>query len=133
MKTDYYMLITRDALSMDGGLEKAAGEERQAVWVRQPEQRPQTTRGGNNVIDLAAWKAKRELEALEQADWAGEVWDEAWDEADELDWLLETEVTPAVPARRPRREHPTLPLLELAATLSVAGAAAALVLHVLAL
>ena len=114
---------------MGGKLEKAAGEGRQAVWVRQPEQRPQAGRGGNNVIALAAWKARRELEAREQADGAEEV----WDEADELDWLLETVETPAVPARRPRRAHPTLPLRELAATLSVAGAAAALVLHVLAL
>ena len=126
MKTDLYMLTTRDALSMGGGLGKAAGEERQTVWVRQPpEQRPQAKRGGNNVIDLAAWKARRELEALEQAEGA-------WDEADELEWLPETVEAPAVPARRPRRAHPTLPLRELAATLSVAGAAAALVLHVLA-
>lgn len=125
MKTDYYTLITRDALPADGGLEKAAGGERQAVWVRRPEQRPQARRGGNNVVDLAAWKARRELEALEQAEGA-------WDEADDLEWLLETVETPAVPARRPRRAHPTLPLRELAATLSVAGAAAALVLHVLA-
>ena len=129
MKTDYYMLTTRDVLSMGGELEKAAGEGRQAVWVRQPEQRPRAGRGGNNVIDLAAWKAQRELEAPEQAGGA----EEAWDEADELAWLPETDVTPAVPARRPRRAHPALPLRELAATLSVAGAAAALVLHVLAL
>lgn len=125
MKTDYYTLITRDALLMGGGLEKAAGEERQAVWVRQPGQRVQARRGGNNVIDLAAWKAQQELEALEQAE-------EAWSEADDLEWLPETAETPAVPARRPRRAHPTLPLRELAATLSVAGAAAALALHVLA-
>lgn len=129
MKTDYYTLITQDALSSMGKeLEKAAGEERQTVWVRQPEQRPQARRGGNNVIDLAAWKAQRELEALEQADEA----EGSWDEADDLEWLLETVETPAVPARRPRRAHPTLPLRELAATLSVAGAAAALVLHILA-
>lgn len=128
MKTDYYVLITQDALSMGEGLEKAAGEERQAIWVRQPEQHPQARRGENNVIDLAAWKARQELEALALADGA----EEAWDEADDLDWLLETVETPAVPARRPRRAHPTLPLRELAATLSVAGAAAALVLHVLA-
>lgn len=125
MKTDYYTLITRDDLSTGGGLEKAAGEEGQAVWVRQPGQRPQARRGGNNVIDLAAWKARRELETLEQAE-------DAWEEADELTWLLEADGIPAVPARRPRRAHPTLPLRELAATLSVAGAAAALVLHVLA-
>lgn len=125
MKTDYYTLITQDAPSAGGELEKAAGGERQAVWVRQPEQRPQTRRGGNNIIDLTEWKARRELEALERAE-------DAWDETDQPDWLPGLDAAPAVPARRPRRAHPTLPLGELAATLSVAGAAAALVLRVLA-
>ena len=106
MKTAYYMLTTQDTVSLGGSLEKAAGEEHQAVWVRQPEQRTQVRRGGDNVVDLAAWK--------------------------ELDWLLDLNETPAVPARRPRREHPTLLRSELAATLSVVGATAAMILQFLA-
>lgn len=127
MKTAYYMLTTQDTVSLGGSLEKAAGEEHQAVWVRQPEQRTQVRRGGDNVVDLAAWKAQKEQEALEQAGWTDE------DEAEsELDWLLDLNETPAVPARRPRREHPTLLRSELAATLSVVGATAAMILQFLA-
>lgn len=128
MKTAYYMLTTQDALRSDHGLDKASGEGHQAVWIRQPGQR--TSRGpvgGDNVIDLAAWKAAREQEALEQA---GQT---DWDEAeDELDWLLDLELdeAPVIPARRPRREHPTL-RGELAAALSAVGATAAMVLQAL--
>lgn len=127
MKTAYYMFATQDTVSLNGGLEKAAGEERQALWVRQPEQRSQVRRGGDNVVDLAAWKAQKEQEALEQAGWTDEEETE-----DELDWQLELDETPAVPVRRPRREHPTLLRGELAATLTVVGATAAMVLRFLA-
>lgn len=125
MKTAYYMLTTQDAVSLGKHLEKAAGEERQTVWVRQPEQRAQVRRGGDNVIDLAAWKARKEEEELEQAGW-----EDGEDAEDALDWLLELAETPEVPARRPRREHPTL-RGELAAALSSVGAAAAMVLQFL--
>lgn len=126
MKTAYYTLTTQDALSLGESLERASGEERQTIWIRQPAQTP-APRGGNNVIDLAAWKAAREQEALEEA-----AWQDAWCDEDEPDWLLETDEAPAAPVRRPRREHPALLRGELAATLSVIGATAALVLRFLA-
>lgn len=113
MKTAYFTLTTQDAL------EQAAGEGAGALWVRTPP----APRGAGKVIDLAAWKARKEQEALEE---------DAWTEEDELAWLLETEELPPPPERRPRRAHPSLPLRELAATLSAVCAAAALVLWALA-
>lgn len=134
MKTVYYMLTTQDALALGEGLEKAAGGERQIAWVRQPERRTQVRRGGNNVIDLAAWRAERAMEqdAPEGADWLDET-DGAWpEEGPEL--LCGEDEAAARPVRRSRRDHTRRGWLrgELAATLSVAGATAALVLWVLA-
>lgn len=129
MKTAYYTLTTQNILALDESLKKASGEECRVTWVRQPEQ--PVRRGGNNVVELAAWKAAREREALETARWMDEGPDE-WADEEELDRLAEAYEVPAAPARRPRREHPALPLLELAATLSVVGAAAALIFRVLA-
>ena len=130
MKTAYYMLTTQDA--MGERLEKAAGGERQVTWIRQPERRAPVRGGGSNVIDLAAWKAERALEpeqdTLEGAGWLDEGPEET------LELLCEEDEAAAPPVRRARRDHTRCGWLrgELAATLSVAGAAAALVLRVLA-
>ena len=130
MKTAYYMLTTQGA--MGERLEKAAGGERQVTWIRQPERCAPVRGGGNNVIDLAAWKAERALEpeqdTLEGAGWLDEGPEET------LELLCEEDEAAAPPVRRARRDHTRCGWLrgELAATLSVAGAAAALVLRVLA-
>lgn len=114
MKSAYYTFTTwsdgRQAAGFDGG--------QQAAIVRQPVQKARAL-GGDNVIDLAAWRAaNREL----------------WDEPEEAGWEYAMEEAGLeAPAPRVRRSHRRVYIdPELVAILSVVGVLAALVVRVLA-
>lgn len=113
MKSVYYTFTTW------GDGERAAGFDggHQAAIVRQPVRKDRAT-GGDNVIDLAAWRAaNREL----------------WEERPEADWEYAAEEAersaPAPRARRSRRRVYIDP--ELAAIVGVVGVLTALMLRVL--
>ena len=120
MKTAYYTFTVWEDNAMAAGFDGGAAS-RQAMLVRQPEEQARRT-GGDNVIDLNAWRADDEAERWAEAQdgpgWAGE----------ELD-----EPEPAAPAPRPRRDHRRAMLIaELVSTVCVAAVAAALILRILA-
>lgn len=113
MKSAYYTFTTwnegQQAAGFSGG--------QQAAIVRQPVQKARAL-GGDNVIDLAAWRAANR-----------ELWDEP--EADGEYAVEEAELE--APVRRVRRSHRRVYIdPELVAILSVVGVLAALVARVLA-
>lgn len=126
MKTAYYMLTTQENVLPEGSLEQVSGGTPHVTWIRQPDRQQQ--KGGGKVIDLAAWKAGQE--PLEDPAWPDGGEDAWYDEAPPV-WPLEADPVPEQPVYRVRRDHSVLPLGELAATLSVIGAMAALMLRVL--
>lgn len=119
MNTAYYTFTTWSGGAMAAGFD---GGARQAAMVRQSRR----AQGGDNVIDLSAWRAANpELcpeEGAGQDGWAGEA---GW--AEEA-CLEEAEL--ALPAPRPRRSRRAAFAAELASTLSVAAAALAIILRV---
>ncbi len=117
METVYYTL-TAWGIEEEGALEQAVGAPRRVKLVRRPRAAAGEKRG-DNVIDLAAWRAAREAEE----DCPGGA------ERDE------EPVRTAAPAPRPsRRERLRSGVLftgELLATLSVIAVAAALLVRIL--
>lgn len=115
MKTAHYIFTTWNDSAMAAGFGGTVGGGRQAAAIR----RSGRPLGGDNVIDLAAWRTA----SLE----------EPRDGADELDWEAGAPDGPelAVPAPRPRRSHRAMYIAELAATLGVAGFMAAMIVRVL--
>ena len=61
MKTVHYTFTTWNESAMASGFD-GAGTARQAALIREP-QRKARTLGGDNVIDLTAWRAANLLEA----------------------------------------------------------------------
>lgn len=122
MKTAYYTFTTWDSGAMAAGFDHAAGT-RQAVLLRQPEG-PARAVGGDNVIDLAAWRAANpELSMPEER--PAEEW--GYDGCEEF---VEPELS--LPAPRTRRDHHrSLFAAELISTLGVLAVSAALLLRVL--
>lgn len=113
MKSVYYTFTTWN----DGERAAGFGGGRQAVMVRQPAPKARQA-GGDNVIDLSAWRP------------AGE---ESWDEPEELDRECAPEgAGPESSARRVRRSHSARVYWELASILGVAGVLVALLVRVLA-
>ncbi len=119
MKTVHYTFTTWNESAMASGFD-GAGTARQAALIREP-QRKARTLGGDNVIDLTAWRAANLLEAEEEP-------------LEELDWTGEEREEPElyIPAPRPRKSRRAAVAAELAATVSVAAAALAVILWVLA-
>lgn len=122
MKTVHYTFTTWNESAMASGFD-GAGTAHQAALIREP-QRKARTLGGDNVIDLTAWRAANlledEEEPLEELDWTGEAYEER--EEPEL----------YIPAPRPRKSRRAAVAAELAATVSVVAAALAVILWVLA-
>ena len=119
MKTAYYTFTVWEDNTMAAGFDGGAAS-RQAMLVRRPDEQVRRT-GGDNIIDLNAWRAEDEdglwAETQDGPDWAGE----------ELD-----EPEPAASAPRPRRDHRRAMLIaELVSTVCVAAVAAVLILRVL--
>ncbi|MDE6282000.1 MAG: hypothetical protein K2M15_09520 [Oscillospiraceae bacterium] len=118
MKSVTYTFITWNGGQRAAGFDGALDSGRQVVMVRQSGRQGRTP-GGNNVIDLTAWRAATQ---------------ELWEEQSELEpeYNLE-EAGPETPVRRARsrrwRAHVDPELL---AILSVVGVLAALVVRVLA-
>lgn len=116
MNTAYYTLTTWSGGAMAAGFDRAADCARQTAIVRQSGRR-----GGDNVIDLTAWRAANletcPEERMDEAAWSG-------DEAAEGEL--------SVPAPRPRKSRRAAFLVELASTVSVAAAALAVILRVVA-
>ena len=115
MKSAYYTFTAWDEGQLAAGFGGGLDNSRQAVILRQPAQKARSL-GGDNVIDLAAWRAANQGQ-----------WDEPSQEYEaavpELD----------IPAPRARRSHRRARLYsELASTLAVAGVALALLVRVLA-
>lgn len=118
MKSVTYTFITWDGGRRAAGFDGELGSGRQAVMVRQSGRQGRTP-GGDNVIDLAAWRAANQ---------------ELWEEQAELEpeYAAEEAEGPAPACRvrnRRRRAHVDPELL---AILSVVGVLAALVIRVLA-
>lgn len=122
MKTAHYTFTTWNESAMASGFGGGA-PVRQAALVREPRRKARTL-GGDNVIDLTAWRAAKELEPeeepLDEADWAGAAYGES--EEPEL----------YIPAPRPRKSRRAAFLAELTATVGVAAAALAVILLVVA-
>ena len=114
MKTAHYTFTTWNAGAM------AAGFDGGAAPVRRPTRR--TAPGTDNVIDLNAWRAANpELTPREEEqDWAAPTYGEP--EEAEL----------SIPAPRPRKSRRAAVLTELISTASVAAAALAIILRVVA-
>lgn len=116
MNTAYYTVTTWNDGAMAAGFDAVDGT-RQAAAVRQSGQgaRP---RGGDNVIDLNAWRAaNQDLEP----EAAGER-EAGWSEPEELGLN--------VPAPRYRKSRRAAVLAELASTAGVVAAALAIILRV---
>ena len=121
MKTSYYTFTTWNEGAMASGFDGAAVETRQCLMVREPEQKGRSL-GGDNVIDLTAWRATNPLEQAQ---------DEP--ECADLDWSEEALEEPELvqePVRRARRNHDVAFAAELAATLSVVAAAVMLMIRI---
>lgn len=121
MKTTYYTFTTTtwDDGTMAAGF-GGAPSSRRVVTVRRPEELSRRI-GGDNVIDLSAWRASEPEELAPSLQ-------------DEPDWAPEEleEPLPDLPAPRPRRDHHRAMLIaELVSTLCVAAVAAVLILRVL--
>ena len=120
MKTAYYTFTTWNDGGMAAGFDSTAGGERRPTAVCQPERRARPV-GGDNVIDLNAWRCANPELCREEAE-GGPYWDDGGQEEPEL----------VLPAPRARRDHRrAMCAAELAATLAVAAAALALALRVL--
>ena len=116
MKTAHYTFTTYEN-AMASGFD-GAGTAHQAVLIREPAPKARPL-GGNNVIDLTAWRAAN-LELPE------EPAEEAWAGGDYEEPGL------SVPAPRVRKSRRTAFLSELASTACVAAAALAVILRVVA-
>lgn len=110
MKSAYYTFTAWNENQMAAGFGSGLDSGRQAAIIRQPAQNARPT-GGDNVIDLAAWRAANQ-----------ELWDEPRQEEPELE----------IPAPRMRRSHSRARLYsEFASILAVAGVALALMVRML--
>lgn len=115
MKTAYYTFTTWDDNAMAAGFDGAASS-RQTAMERQPEGRVRHT-GGDNVIDLSAWRAAEPDELQDELDW---------------DDVEGDEPEPVLPPARPRRDHRrAMVAAELLSTLCVAAVAVVLIVRVL--
>ena len=122
MKTAHHTFTTWSSSAMAAGFDSAAGGLHQTAVVQEPEQI--RAAGGDNVIDLTAWRTANMEKFWEEGDGFGcEGGGAAW-EAEPLDG-------PAVPAPRPRKSRRAMFTAELVSTLSVVAAAAALIVRVL--
>lgn len=123
MKTVHYTFTTWNESAMASGFDGAAAVHQSALIPQRPQK--SRTLGGDNVIDLTAWRAANlledEEEPLEEPDWAGEAYEER--EEPEL----------YIPAPRPRKSHRAAVAAELIATVSVVAAALAVILGMLAI
>lgn len=119
MNTAYYTFTTWNEGTMAAGFDGAAGGGRQAAMVRQPGGKARAL-GGDNVIDLTAWRAAN-LETCGEEGTDGAAWSEE-EGAEEL----------SVPAPRPRKSRRAAFMAEMASTVSVAAAALAVILRVVA-
>ena len=108
MNTAYNTLTTWSGGAMAAGFGGSAGDICQTAVVRQSGR----ARGGDNVIDLTAWRAAN-LEACGEESADGTA-------AEEL----------SMPAPRPRKSRRAAFWAELASTVSVAAAALAIILRV---
>lgn len=122
MKTVHYTFTTWNERAMASGFDGAAAVHQAALIP----QRPQKVRtlGGDNIIDLSAWRAANLLEEddpLEEWDWA----DEGYEEREEPELY--------VPASRPRKSRRAAVAAELIATVGVVAAALAVILGMLAI
>ncbi len=116
MKTAYYTFTVWDeGGAMAAGCDAAEGASRRTALVRRPG--PESAPRGDNIVDLTAWRAEGPDAAEE-----GPLDGEGWYEEERADF----------PAPRARRRRRALFAAELASTLSVAAAALAIVLRVLA-
>ena len=116
MKSVYYTFTTWNDCEQAAGFDGSVDSGRRAVMVRQPSQDTRV-RGGDNVIDLAAWRAANQ---------------ELWEEQSELEPEYTVEAAePEAPARRVRRRRRAHIDPELFAILGVVGVLAALMIRVL--
>ena len=121
MKTAHYTFTTWNERAMASGFDGAGAAGRQGALVREP-QRPARPVGGDNVIDLTAWRAanlampEEEPEELE------------WDGGDDGEGEPELHL----PAPRPRKSRRAALVAELGSTASVVVVTLAIILRVLA-
>lgn len=121
MNTAYYTFSTWNDGAMAAGFDAAAGGARQTAMARQSGQGARA-RGGDNVIDLNAWRAAN-LELCREDAGDGEMeWTAGEPEGLELN----------VPAPRRRKSRRAAFMAELASTAGVAAAALAIILWVVA-
>ena len=115
MKSVYYTFTTWSDCEQAAGFDGSVDNGRRAVMVRQSGRQGRTP--GDNVIDLAAWRAANQ---------------ELWEEQSELEpeYALE-EAEPEAPARRVRSRRRAHVDPELFAILGVVGVLAALMVRVL--
>ncbi len=116
MKTSYYTFTTWDDGAMAAGFDGGLSEDRRADLARQGGGNARA-RGGDNVIDLNAWRAANP-ELLEEPE-------------DGAEWTDGARAEPDIPAPRPRKSHRAMMTAELVSTACVAAAALALILRVL--
>lgn len=118
MNTVYRTFISWNSSALAAGFENAADEP------RQPRQKQNRALGGDNVIDLTAWREANLEEPEAQSDWE--------DEAPELEFEERPRVSRTEASRRRERRSRRLRYLgELISTVSVVAAAAVLILRVL--
>ena len=126
MKTAHYTFTTWNESAMASGFGGAGAIQQSSLILEREAPRKARSLGGDNVIDLAAWRAANLVETAEEfetPDWAeeGEEWEER-----------EAEPELAIPAPRPRKSRRTAVLSELISTAGVAAAALAIILRVVA-
>ena len=125
MKTAHYTFTTWNERAMASGFDGAGTAGRQAALVREPQQ-PARPVGGDNVIDLTAWRAanlampEEEPEELE------------WDGGDDGGDGGEAEPELLLPAPRLRKSRRAALVAELVSTASVVVVTLAIILRVLA-
>ncbi len=119
METVYYTLTAR-GIEVEGELEQAVGAPRRVMLVHPSKAAPE--KRGDNVVDLAAWRAAKEAETDRD-----EAEDGHADEPRQDEGPARSEET----ARRARREHTVLITGELLSTLAILAVAAALLVRIL--
>ena len=117
MKSAYDTFTTWHGCEQAAGFAGSLDSGRQAAVVRGSSQKAQAL-GGDNVIDLAAWRAANR-----------ELWDEPGEPAQKR---VPEEAAPELPVRRARRSRRSAYIdPELFAILGVVGVVAVLVIRVL--
>lgn len=115
METTFYTLTAREIIVEGAAVQQVSGGARQLVCVRKAAEK---VGAGGKVIDMAAWKADHEAEALQEELWYG-------DEGEAAEEVM------VKPVQRAEKTGRSVLNMELWASLAVIGVMAVLLVRVL--